>query len=158
MQSMGMGSCWLGLGRIKDAKATNKGNMKFIIMLSFGYPDGDNTRKSTDEFNRRSLAEIADTEDERLEAARLAPSAVNSQPWYFLHHNEFIHVYRARNKMLADMNKIDIGICLAHLYVSNPDSFCYYKDVPHEDLKEYNHINFDRLCSLWYNYNISTNK
>ncbi len=137
LQSIGIGACWLGLGRMNDAKAAKKDGMRFMIMLSFGYPKGDGLRSSTDEFKRRSLSEISDMEDEMLEPARLAPSAVNSQPWYFVHEGDCIHAYRAENKMLRDMNKIDMGICLAHLYVSNPETFRYFKEENFKKIKGY---------------------
>lgn len=127
LQSIGIGTCWLGMGRMNDPEAAQKDGMKFVIMLSFGYPRGDALRNSVSEFKRRSLSEIADVADERLEPARLAPSAVNSQPWYFVHEGDCIHAYCAQNKMLRDMNKIDMGICLAHMYVTNPDTFSFFK-------------------------------
>lgn len=126
LQSIGIGTCWLGLGRVNGPKASDKEDMKFMIMLAFGYPE-DELRQSTDEFKRHTLSEISDSVDERLEPARLAPSAVNSQPWYFVHDGDVIHAYCAHNKMLKDMNKIDMGICLAHMYVSNPDTFSFCK-------------------------------
>ena len=30
-------------------------------------------------------------------------------------------------KMLMDMNRIDVGICLAHLYVCNKESFAFFR-------------------------------
>lgn len=42
-------------------------------------------------------------------------------------------IYRARlSKALSDMNRIDVGIALAHLYVANPDTFRYFQanDAP----------------------------
>lgn len=136
LQSIGMGACWLGLGRLNDAKGANKEGMRFIIMLSFGYPK-DSLRNDADELKRKSLSEISDVEDERLEPARLAPSAVNSQPWYFVHEGDCIRAYRTENKMLRDMNRIDMGISLAHLYVSNPETFCYYKEDGVKAIKGY---------------------
>ena len=57
---------------------------------------------------------------------------MNSQPWHFVHDGETIHVYCLERKLikklsLARMNRIDIGICLAHMYVTNPDSFRFFK-------------------------------
>ena len=139
IQSLGLGSCWLGMGRL-DPKADIKPpeGMKFAMMLAFGQPKGDAVRNDISEFKRKKLSEISDREDERLEPARLAPSSVNSQPWYFTHEGDVIHAYCGlsgffRKKSASDINLIDMGIALAHLCVSYPDSFRFFKaDAPAE--------------------------
>jgi nitroreductase len=78
VQSIGLGSCWIGLARPHLSKQKRYG---FVIMLSVGYPEQDISRTKED-FKRKTLLEITDIEDSNLmEAVRLAPSAVNSQPW-----------------------------------------------------------------------------
>lgn len=56
---------------------------------------------------------------EALEAVRLAPSAVNKQPWRILYKDGMYHFYEKKNKgyvseEVGDMQKIDIGIAMAH--------------------------------------------
>jgi nitroreductase len=148
LQSIGLGSCWVGLGKTADGK--DRDGMGFVILLAFGYPKGDALRSGAGEFKRKSLAEISDRTDERLEPARLAPSSVNSQPWYFTHDGEKIHVYGARKSLfsglvLSDMNRIDIGIALAHLYVSNPETFRFSKDSITETEKGRSYIGSIRI-------------
>lgn len=130
LQSMGLGSCWLGLGKLRDVGIEVDG-MEFVILIAFGHTN-EPLRKGIDDFRRKPMEEISDRADERLEPARLAPSSTNSQPWYFTHEGGNIHVYRTetgllRHKMLGKMNQIDIGIALAHLYLANPDSFRFEK-------------------------------
>ena len=144
LQSVGLGSCWLGMGRLDERVVPKeKDGLKFVILLAFGYPKGEVQRNGAGEFKRRSLAQISDTEDERLEPARLAPSSVNSQPWYFTHEGDVIHVYCAhqglfRGKTLTEMNRIDIGIALAHLYVANRETFRFFKtDAPERKDRTY---------------------
>lgn len=48
-------------------------------MIAFGKAI-DNPFRNLNEFNRRSLNEISNVTDSQLEAARLAPSSMNSQP------------------------------------------------------------------------------
>ena len=60
---------------------------------------------------------------EPLEAVRLAPSAVNKQPWRVVIKNGFAHFYLKRNKgfiseAAGDMQKIDLGIALCHFALS----------------------------------------
>ena len=117
-------------------------NPKFVIAISFG-KSNDLTREIS-QFKRKSLSEIADTEDERLIPAQLAPSAVNSQPWYFKHIDEGFDVYKVKHnivkrKILGKWNDVDIGIALSHLYVSNPETFEFeVKDK--KDIKGYTYV------------------
>ena len=131
LQRMGLGVCWLGMGRMDPKELQREDGLRYVIMLAFGHPRGDALRSSLAEFKRKPLSSISDREDPRLEPARLAPSSVNSQPWYFVHEGETVHVYCAhqglfRVKSLSEMNRIDIGIALAHLYVSEPEHFRFF--------------------------------
>ena len=129
LQSIGVGSCWLGLGKLKGTDNVDivENGKEFVILIAFGHTQ-EPLRIDASQFQRKSLAEIADKPDEKLEPARLAPSSTNSQPWFFTHEGDTIHVYRStagllRHKMLGFMNQIDMGIALAHLYVANPNTF-----------------------------------
>ncbi len=141
LQSIGLGCCWLGIGKVaKNAPCREKfPGMKYVIMLSFGYPKGKTLRSGAEDFRRRTLEEISDIADPRLEAARLAPSSVNSQPWYFVHQGDVIHTFCSFSgtirKVPKYMNLIDIGIALAHIYVENMETFEFFKvDNPPEKL------------------------
>ena len=130
VQSIGLGSCWLGMAKIDFNIEEN--NMKFIIMLAIGYPL-EKTYRDFKDFKRKEMEKISDIVDIRLEPARLAPSSVNSQPWYFIHENDLIHIYLKNNTVMAiplhDFNRIDLGIALCHLYVSNEDTFRFEKKI-----------------------------
>ena len=94
-------------------------------------------------YKRKSLSEISDQEDKKLEPARLAPSSVNSQPWYFIHEDDKIHVYCVNQKLLkylGNMNRIDMGIALTHLYTANPDTFQFFRSTPKTNLQGYYYI------------------
>lgn len=133
LQSRGLGVCWLGLGKPKNQVKTPEG-MEFVILLAFGTPKEVLSREKR-KFNRKTMAEISDWEDKKLECVRVAPSSTNSQPWYFTHEGETIHAFRSeagllRHAMLGTMNRIDMGIALAHLYVENKESFRYFSAEP----------------------------
>lgn len=136
MQSIGIGSCWVGMGTIKEK------NPEFVILIAFG-KSNDLTREIS-KFKRKSLSDISDSQDEKLEPARLAPSAINTQPWYFKHTDEGYDVFKVKHnfvkrKILGKWNDIDIGIALAHMYVTNPDTFNFeFKNK--EDIKGYTYI------------------
>lgn len=129
LQSIGLGSCWVGLG--KPRLISQEDGMEFVVLLAFGRAPGVALRAKPEDFRRKSLAEIADTQDDRLEPARLAPSSTNSQPWFFTHEEDAIHAWCSqaglfKHAMLGTMNRIDMGIALAHLYVANPGSFRFF--------------------------------
>ena len=145
LQSIGLGVCWLGLGRVREKPQEVVEGMEFVILLAFGHPEGEALRQSKAEFQRKTLAEIADREDVRLEPARLAPSSTNSQPWYFTHEQEAIHAWcslkgLARHVGLGSMNRIDMGIALAHLYAENPESFRFFRAADPAEMKGYTYI------------------
>ena len=147
LQTKGFGSCWLGIGKLNDKAEVleaEKDGLKYIIMIAFGVPMCA-LKRGKDDFKRKALSEISDKIDERLECARLAPSSVNSQPWYFTHEREALHLYCSRQGLvktvaLGQLNRIDVGIALAHLYVENPTSFRFFKAEQAIEKKGYDYI------------------
>ena len=134
LHSLGLGTCWLGMGRMSGQISAPEG-MRFLILLAFGWPK-EGFRTGVEQFKRKSLAQISDREDPRLEPARLAPSSVNSQPWYFTHEGDIIHAFCTRKGLLSaslgEMNRIDLGIALAHLAVSYPAFRFFRAEQPPE--------------------------
>ena len=135
LQTLGLGVCWLGMGRMNPKTTQQVEGMKFVIMLAFGHPKGDQQRHDLKAFKRKTLAQITDAADPRLEPARLAPSAVNSQPWYFTHDGDTIHVYCHKNG-----TRLDAGIALAHLYVANEAAFRFAQAEHAPDVPGYAYI------------------
>ena len=137
MQGIGIGSCWVGLGSIK------KKNPEFVILMAFGKSD-KMTRNLVD-FKRKGLEKISDSMDERLTPARLAPSAVNSQPWYFKHAGDGFDVYQLKQNIikrqfLKKWNPIDVGIALSHMYITNEKTFEYFRKFDFEKIKGYTYV------------------
>lgn len=135
LQSEGIGNCWGGgMASLKEK------NPNFVIAVSFG--KSDKMTRELSNFKRKKLSEISDVSDERLIPAQLAPSAINSQPWYFKHTNEGFDVYQAKQnllkrRVLKKWNPIGIGIALAHMYMANSDSFEFFKKSDFEEIKGY---------------------
>lgn len=124
LSARGIGTCWQGIPMPKK-EVLNSSNLKFIILMAFGDPSEPLHRDSSG-FKRKSIDKITDIEDaaEILEAARLAPSATNSQPWYFMGDKNLIHVYSVKPSILKGLviNKyipIDVGISIYHLKVAS---------------------------------------
>ena len=135
LQTMGLGVCWLGMGRMNPRTTAQVEGMKFVIMMAFGYPKGDQLRHDLRGFKRKPMEQIMDQPDARLEPARLAPSAVNSQPWYFTHEGDTVHVYCS-----SKGSRLDAGIALAHLYVAGEETFRFFKENTWKELDGYNYI------------------
>lgn len=135
LQTLGLGVCWLGMGKMNPKITTEVEGMKFVIMLAFGHPRGDQRRHDLKSFKRKRMDQITDKADPRLESARLAPSAVNSQPWYFTHEGDTIHVYCSKKG-----SRLDIGIALAHLYVANAETFRFFKAENVAEVSGYGYI------------------
>lgn len=147
LQSIGIGTCWLGMGKLEAEdvfEEQRKGDLEYVMMIAFGEPKGKALRDGKEEFKRKSLAEIADVPDDKLEPARYAPSSVNSQPWYFAHENDKIHVYCGHkgllSKKLGSTNQLDMGIALAHMYVANQETFKFEKLEDCRALKDHTYI------------------
>ena len=134
MQSVGIGSCWVGMGSLKEKDS------EFVILIAFG--KSDKMTRDISSFKRKKLSNISDLEDEKLIPAQLAPSAINSQPWYFKHTVDGFDVYQQKQnilkrQVLKKWNPIDMGIALAHLYVENVDTFHFEVKNNFEKLKGY---------------------
>ncbi len=124
LSAKGIGSCWLGIFKPKKEVDTQNG-LEFVILLAFGNPKEAVHRKNTSEFSRKSFLEISSIKgaEKLLEPVRLAPSATNSQPWFFSGDLKEIVVSRQKlsklkAQFLGRFNQIDTGIALYHLWLS----------------------------------------
>lgn len=153
LQSTGLGSVWLGMGKYKpdseEIKSIINNGEQFVILIAFGQVKSELYRE-LDEFKRKNLDEISNSFDRELEVARLAPSAVNSQPWYFVDEGEYYSVYCEKlnfikRRILGNLNKIDIGIALAHLYVANEKTFEFFTIDNPIPLKDYYYVGSFRI-------------
>ena len=133
----GLGACWLGASKPEEKDASG---LPPIICMSFGKP-AEPLHRDVSEFKRKPLSEISEGNDERLEAARLAPSAVNAQNWYFIVEDGKIHCYRKKaNPLLGfiynKLHCIDMGIALCHI-AKESDGFSFSKEASPSTRKGY---------------------
>jgi nitroreductase len=124
LSASGIGSCWRGLqGPAKSIKKTS--SLGFVITLAFGTPAEPVHRANVSEFDRKSLDQVrtATGMDDLLEPARLAPSGMNTQPWFFTGGDGLLHAYCIKQGsmtpgLLKKMNAINVGIALCHVWVA----------------------------------------
>ena len=129
LSGFGLGACWLGAAKPEEKEASP---LPYVICMALGKPAEPLHRKLS-EFKRKQLTEISEGTDRRLEAARLAPSAVNAQNWYFVAEKGQIHCYRKKSNSLLGLiyNKlhcIDMGIALCHIAEESCD-FHFSKEL-----------------------------
>lgn len=124
LSALDLGSCWFGMAKPKK-EIIAESDLEYVITLVFGYPAESGFRDSIEDFDRKPLSEIKEGENhyDLLEAARLAPSATNGQPWYFISDKDEIHLYQLEPNFIKKffyekMNRIDMGITLAHLWLA----------------------------------------
>ena len=120
----GFGSCWAGMAKPTKAIEINT-DLEFVIVIAFGMPAEPLYRECVLDFKRKPLEQISNIieKNELLESARLAPSATNSQPWYFKVDDGAIHTYCVKSNILKaflyeKMNKVDMGIAICHLWLT----------------------------------------
>lgn len=131
LQSIGLGSCWLGIAKLKRKLDPT---LDFNLALAFGKAKGM-PHRAKGRFQRKTLSEISDRVDGRLEAARVAPSATNRQSWYFEHDGEVIHLFGQKGGYYRPWGTsrwlwIDMGIALCHLYLTHQQFSYQLLDEP----------------------------
>jgi nitroreductase len=125
----GFGSCWLGMAKPEESA---DGALPFVISMAFGKP-AEPLFRGLSEFKRKPLPEISEGEDERLEAARLAPSGMNAQNWHFIAEAGKIHCYRKKpfiSIATARLGCIDMGIALCHIARESPEFYFIKEENP----------------------------
>lgn len=143
--SLGLGTCWLGgtFNRSAFASAMEiQKNEIFPILSPLGYPS--QKKSFTEQIMRRSVKanarlpwkdiffkngfgeplseETAGIYQFPLEMLRLAPSAVNKQPWRVVADEKGFHFYEKHSLGKAtgsvDMQRIDVGIAICHFHLA----------------------------------------
>ena len=151
----GLASCWQGIPTLKK-EALEGSSLEYIIMIPFGNSPEPVHRTSISQFKRKSLSDITDIKgvDNILEAARLAPSAGNGQPWFFTGDENLIHAYAikpgfVRGLLTKKYPPIDVGISLYHLKLAaehfGKDTKIVFEDPGISELEKYDYIASLRL-------------
>lgn len=140
--SIGLGTCWLGGTFDRGAFAAKvrlEPNERFAILSPIGYP-AQKTPLGQQLFRRMLRADARKPWQELffdgdlqtpltpeaageyafpLEMLRLAPSAVNRQPWRVVCTENAFHFYKAGAETDSmDMQRIDLGIAACHFHLA----------------------------------------
>ena len=141
LTEMGIGTCWLG-GTFKRSDLSGPIDLNdgenIAVLISYGYPAkkkrlveglmkaaaGSKNRKNPEELFfadgfkplQQSFSSVLKN---HLEAVRLAPSAINKQPWRLVVSEQELRLYLQRpaktEGRAMNMKYLDMGIAMAHL-------------------------------------------
>ena len=149
-ESLGLGTVMLAasLSRAAFEKAMKVGENEVLPLASpVGYPAEKKSLRETlmrkalkaderipfeelffeNNFKTPLSKEKAGVFSEALEMVRLAPSATNKQPWRAVIQGDTVHFYEnktIRESSLGDIQKVDIGIALAHFDLTMKEDGC----------------------------------
>lgn len=120
----GIGSCYQGGAKISGLMTPVK--MKLAIIIAFGMADGPLYRDER-EAKRLAFNKVCIVKEELsremlsiLRACRLAPSALNRQPWRMVAYANRIHVFGQKKpgSRFGEEGSLDIGILLCHMLLT----------------------------------------
>ena len=148
----GLGSCWVGVAKPEKTKKEKTDEEKineektekgiYVICIAFGKP-AETLHRERKDFRRKPLSKMSRGNDSRLEAARLAPSGINAQNWFFIEEAGKIHCYCKKSSglkklMLGKLDLIDIGIAICHIAKESDDfKFAYKENAPVKEAYTY---------------------
>ena len=142
--SLGVGTVWIAgtMDRPAFERAMELEEDEFLPAVTpLGYPSSRRTLRDAamrrvikadsrlpfetlffaEDFARPMTPEGAGPYRGALEAVRLAPSAVNKQPWRIVRQGESFHFYKKSSlpgNEKGDVQKLDVGIALAHFVLA----------------------------------------
>lgn len=153
MTAKGLGTCYLGGSRPRQ---TVKDGKKLMMLVAFGYPEGRLYRESP-LAKRLPLSELCIFKEEAgeqmktiLRAARLAPSAMNLQPWRFIVYADRIYVFAVKNRlpMAGGMRDFSVGIMLSHIMLAAEELWMELRTETEPQFAEKAYKNGDYIATL----------
>ncbi len=157
LTAKGLGSCYLGMLKPKKTKPEGS-KFEYVITLAFGKSENEIYR-SSEKVKRLPMDDIAIFKSEvnrnvktMIQAARLAPSSMNSQPWRLVVYDSRIHIFCKKNIFLTgvlnEAKLIDIGICLAHLLLTAEELWVDVKTVHLDNISSISFKKNDYVISV----------
>ena len=114
-----------GSNRVKKAELEKNGK-RLVGIVAFGKSHGSHTRRQS-EAKRLPLEDLCVFKEvprqwmtQMLEAARLSPSSMNSQPWRFVVYDNRIHIFSKKHSVekLRKWDEVNFGIMFANMMVA----------------------------------------
>jgi len=126
LHTWGIGSCYQGGAALKRDEEED---LEMVMIMAFGWP-AEPLERDRMSFKRAELNKLVKVhgafgkvQRKLLEPARLAPSAMNQQPWRFVVTDNRVHLFVKKPGKLGyhkqlDMNLFNAGIVLSHMLVT----------------------------------------
>ena len=154
MCSLGIGTCFIGSNKIKK-ELQEKDGRKMVGIVAFGKSKGSHVRKQA-EAKRLSIDQLCIFKEvprqwmrQLLESARLAPSAMNDQPWRFVVYDNRIHIFSKKHKaeQLRKWDEVNFGIMFANLMTAAEEMWLEVDLIRLEDISQKNFPNSQYVLS-----------
>lgn len=154
MCSIGVATCFIGSNKVKRSQQQKDGK-DLVGIVAFGKSKGPHIRKQS-EAKRIPLEELCTYKEvprqwmkQLLEAARLAPSSMNSQPWRFVAYDNRIHIFSKRHSLdqLKKWDEVNFGIMFANMMVVAEELWLDVDFIRLEDISQKNFPNSQYVLS-----------
>lgn len=150
MITKGLGCCFMGTPVYEEVID----GMFPVVTLCFGWPKAKNIYREEEKADRLPMKTLCTMKENTspevlkvLQAARLAPSSFNSQPWRFVVYQNRIHIfYHCRKNIwgkkekgqeeISRTNRIDMGIMLANFLLISEQLWLETEMVRLENIAE----------------------
>lgn len=154
LTTKGIGSCYLGMAKPKKGKLEVLDH-EYVMTLAFGEGEQEIYR-TVDNAKRLPIEDIAIYKENIsrnvkaiMQAVRMSPSSMNSQPWKFVVYDNRIHIFNKKQifktTALKEVQEVDIGICIAHLLVSADELWVdcvvqHFDNISNKTFKKYDYV------------------
>ena len=152
--SKGMGSCFVNPAGVKKSLQQKNGK-KLYAIIAFGISKNNYTRKAS-EAKRLSISKLCIYKEkprlwmkQLLEAARMAPSSLNSQPWRFVVYDNRIHAFvkKKRTEQRKLLDELNFGIMFANMMVVAEELWLDVDLIRLEEISQQNFPNSQYVLS-----------
>lgn len=157
LTNVGIGTCFIGRGINQQLLKTMiplKKDHEVVSIVSFGYPKNEESKrkniirwKKRMELDEFTSGYVTKTWQHILDAVRMAPSAMNTQPWRFFIDKNTVDIYSINKKCFfvknsSKMNRIALGTALYHLYIAAKglDKEIQIMKLPEKEREGYTYI------------------
>lgn len=157
MTLKGIGSCYQGMAKAVPNPEWTAAGMAPVMTVAFGLPEDTCIRKP-ELAKRHSLSELVLCKEEVgdemrciMQAARLAPSAMNRQPWKLVVYHNRIHLFRKNPRLpFWQLQRLDMGIVLCHVVAAAEEQWmnpavCRLDSIESLNLRDYEYTATVRL-------------
>lgn len=154
LTTRGIGSCFFGSAMVPRALREKNGK-QLIIFMAFGKAK-DGCSRERGEARRLPLERICAGKEQPkqwaiqlLEAARMAPSSMNSQPWRFVIRDNRIHVFAVDGgSRRGKYREFNFGVMFSHLMTAAEELWQDVDLIRLEDISQKNFKNSEYVLSV----------